>query len=141
MERYFGTQTVEPGIYFEARKLVFRSFDERTTLPGTPQTAYRKVPALVLLLAAPVLGGLYAIYLPLVGMLMLLAAIGEKGGALARDAGRALVRVTAPAWQPARAFLGRAKKADREPAPGEQPDAWAAKARREAEKKPEDTVK
>jgi hypothetical protein len=130
MRRYHGNDEVGPGIYFNLREMVFRSMDEEGRLPGGERDVWRAVPAALLLLAGPVLGLAYAMFLPLIGFLML-------GGLLARWAVRqvglalnAAGRVLSPAWQPALAFFGRGRAAKREaktvPAA---PDPWAEQVR------------
>lgn len=151
MTRYPGRERVEPGIYFSFEHLSFVSMDETGQLPGGPETAYRRVPAVALLVVGPLVGLAYVIFLPLISFVMLGAAVASAVAGLARDAARATVRVLQPAWQPARAFLSRREAEDEEtppatgpepagpepaalddPAPDapEAPDDWAAEVRR-----------
>lgn len=132
MTRYHGNQIVEPGIYFAPKEVSFKSMDERGRLPGAEETYYWKVPALALLVAAPMIGLVYVIFLPLIGFLMLGAVALQKVWALTREVGNWSVVLLRPAWQPARAFLsrGKTKKAKKDE---EKPDRWAEEVREELE--------
>jgi hypothetical protein len=140
MTRYYGNQNVDPGIYLNLRELSFKSLDDEGRLPGKETNVYYRVPALVLLVAAPLLGLVYAIFLPLIGFMMLGAFLASKFYGLAKQAADATVLVLRPAWQPARAFLTRGKRAKGEEQAAKPKDAWAEKARAEAqgEKESED---
>lgn len=71
MKRYSGTQIVDPGVYLNLRRVCFRSVGERGALPGRPSEIYRKVPAIVLLVAAPPLGLAYVLFLPFIAFAMI----------------------------------------------------------------------
>jgi hypothetical protein len=132
MRRYRGNDKVGPGIYFNLREMAFRSMDEEGRLPGGEREVWRAVPALLLLLAGPVLGLAYAMFLPLIGFVMLggvvLRWVARQLGAALEAAGRVL----SPAWQPALAFLGRGRAAKKGPeAPPAARDEWAEAVRTE----------
>lgn len=137
MKSYRGNRVAEPGIYLNLRELTFKSMDEEGRLPGTGETVWRRVPAVVMLIAAPVISVAFFIFLPLIGFLMLAGVVGVKLYELGRRLVVASVPVLRPAWQPARAFLSRGKPARKTP-PGEKTteeepkDRWAEEARREA---------
>ncbi len=134
MTRYYGNQKVEPGIYFCAKELSFKSMDDNGHLPGGPERTYWRVPALALLAAAPMLGLAYVIFLPLVGFVMLGAVALQKVGSLVRELGVWSATLLRPAWQPARAFLSRGKaRKEREKAEKHE-DRWADEVREELEK-------
>jgi hypothetical protein len=137
MTRYHGNQIVDPGIYLNLRELSFKSLDDTGRLPGGEEAVYRQVPALVLLVAAPLIGLVYAIFLPLIGFMMLGTFLAGKLFAVTKQAAEASVPLLRPAWQPARAFLSRAKPAKKAPekaaAEDEDEDEWAEEARQEAE--------
>jgi hypothetical protein len=140
MRRYRGNDKVGPGIYFNLREMVFRSMDEEGRLPGDEREVWRAVPALLLLLAGPVLGLAYAMFLPLIGFVMLGGLVLRW---MARQLGVALEaagRVLSPAWQPALAFLGRgrAKKPEAKPAPRR--DEWAEEVRAALDERAEPAV-
>jgi hypothetical protein len=126
MRRYRGTESVEPGIYFNARQLSFKSMEGDEPLPGTETDEYRRVPVIVLLFAGPLLGGLYVLFLPFIGFAMLAWTAAGKLVELSADVALAAARVLKPAWEPARAFLsrGRAAKKTRK-----RSDRWASDVR------------
>jgi hypothetical protein len=134
MRHYKGNEKVAPGIYFNASELVFRSVEEEGTLPGDEETTWRAVPVVVMLLAGPVLGLLYAMFLPFIGFAMLATVTLGWVGKAVRPMLVASTRVLRPAWEPALAFLGRGKakrpaKAATEAAP--KTDEWAEEVRAE----------
>lgn len=134
MRRYRGNEKVEPGIYFNLREIAFRTFEEDGTLPGTAEDTWWSVPTLVLLVVAPLVGLVYAMFLPFIGFAMLGAIVIRKIGGYLGVSAEAFRRVLRPAWQPARAFLGRRGKKNRpapEP-PKERPvDEWKEETRRD----------
>ena len=132
MTRYHGNQRVNAGIYFAPKELSFKTMDETGRLPGAEETYYWKVPALALLVAAPMIGLAYVIFLPLIGFLMLGAVALQKVWALLREIGTWSVVLLRPAWQPARAFLSRGKAKKGEKA-DEDDDRWADEVREELE--------
>lgn len=136
--RYHGNQVVDPGIYLNLRELSFKSMDEEGRLPGGEDAVWRRVPVLVMLIAAPVISIVYFIFLPLVGFLMLAGVVGLKLYALGKHAANAMVPVLRPAWQPARAFLSRGKPRKEARREEKAKDEWAEGARREAEEPAED---
>jgi hypothetical protein len=130
MRTYQGTDTVEPGLYFNARGLSFTSIERTGPLPGDAQTFYRRVPMLAMLLLAPILGLLFVVFLPFIGFGMVAYLIGGKALQAGRSAARETVRVVRPSWEPSVAFLSRRKDvkapADAEPPePAVEPDDWA----------------
>jgi len=135
MKTYRGHQVAEPGIYLNLRELTFKSLDEEGRLPGTGETTWRRVPALLMLVAAPVISIAFFIFLPLIGFLMLAGVLGVKLYELGRRLLVGAVPVLRPAWQPARAFLSRGKPAreeEKEEAEEKAEDRWAEEAREEA---------
>jgi hypothetical protein len=67
------------------------------TLPGTEAERYRRLPTLVMLLLAPVMGGLFVVFLPFIGFAML---IGHLGALVARRLRRAMARIVASINRP-----------------------------------------
>jgi hypothetical protein len=96
MRTYRGTETVEPGLYFNLRQLSFKSVDEEGPLPGEPQDVYRRVPMLALLLVGPIMGLAFVVFLPFLAFAMVGWIITSKVGRLAATAGRAVRRERAP---------------------------------------------
>lgn len=72
MTRYTGGDTVKAGFYWNrghwAAEIVPA---EGGALPGDEAVQYVRVPWPLLLIAAPIMGGAFAIFLPFVGIVML----------------------------------------------------------------------
>jgi hypothetical protein len=84
MKSYRGTETVEPGLYFNLRQLAFKSIDTTGALPGNPEDVYRRVPVLALLLVGPVMGLAFVVFLPFIGFAMVGWLLARKAAKLAR---------------------------------------------------------
>jgi len=123
MTSYVGTQEVEPGLYINLRKFSVTSVERRGALPGAATDTYRRLPMLVMLAAAPMLGLVFVIFLPLIGFAMVAYLLGNKAVELTTGVVEQMGRVRRPGWAPALAFLSRSKPADSAPATAE-PDAW-----------------
>lgn len=127
MKRYMGGETVEPGLYFSARQLSFKSVDEAGPLPGAPHEVFRRVPVLALMVVGPVLGLAYVIFLPFIGVAMVLYLLGLKTGEAAAGAARGAAHILRPGWEPRLAFFSRSKPRKAEPTTT---DEWAEEARK-----------
>lgn len=123
MTTYTGTQQVDPGLYLNLRKFAITSVEQREALPGAPTDTYYHVPMLLMLAAAPVLGLVFVIFLPLIGFAMVAYLLGAKAVELGTGVVEQMGRVRRPGWAPALAFLSRSKPAKRVPEPAA-PDAW-----------------
>ena len=78
MTTYNGNANVAPGLYFNARELRFASMDDGGTLPGDATDTWRAVHPLVLFLVGPFVGLVYAIFLPLIGFVMIASLLVRK---------------------------------------------------------------
>jgi len=78
MTTYTGTQEVEPGLFVNTGSLRVTSVERRGALPGAATEHYRRVPMLVMLLLAPLLGLAFVIFLPFIGFAVMLRLLGEK---------------------------------------------------------------
>jgi hypothetical protein len=85
MTKYTGGNTVKPGFYWNRAKwgaeIVPAAGGE---LPGTEADLYYRIGWPVLLVAAPVMGGAFAMFLPFIGLAMLAqllfrAVTGRRG--------------------------------------------------------------
>jgi len=123
---YTGTQEVEPGLYLDTKTFSITHLDKRGPLPGAENATYRRVPMLVMLAVAPLLGLVFVIFLPFIGFAAVAYLAVQKTRELATGVAGQMGRVRRPAWAPTLAFLSRSKPAEpqgkADPAP---PDAWA----------------
>ncbi len=128
MKRYRGKQKVQPGVYFNLHQAAFKSLEHEGPLPGTQKDEYLRVPTLALLVAGPIVGGAYVIFLPISGFSMLFRHVAGKMSELAAEAAELSVRVLKPVWEPGRASLSRGKGARRSK---KKRDRWAEKVKKE----------
>ena len=134
MTTYTGTQAVESGLYLNLKSFSISTMNKGGVLPGTELDRYRRVPMLVMLAAAPLLGLTYVMFLPLIGFAMVLHLLGTKLVHALGDAAANAVRVLRPSWAPALAFLSRSKPAKPDTVAGNPADAWS----KDVEKKLDD---
>jgi hypothetical protein len=125
MTTYTANQVVDPGLYFSVKPLGLKSIERTGPLPGSESDVYRRVPMLLMLAMAPLLGLAFVIFLPFIGFAMVFRLAGEKAVEVGGRAATQTVRVMRPAWAPALAFLSRTKPAAKTPsATKPAPDAW-----------------
>ena len=77
------------------------------TLPGDPKVTFYRMPAAAIIVVAPVLGLVYAAFLPFIGIAMAVKLIGQKIG------GGVLETVQSSAsfgWRPSESYLSGRKK-------------------------------
>ena len=125
MRTYQGKQDVEPGLYFNTRRYRMESVDTWGPLPGADEETYCRVPLVVMLAAAPLLGLAFVIFLPLIGFAMVAWLLGNKVAELAGRTATQAVRVARPGWAPSLAFLSRSKPAKPDTHEDAKPDAWS----------------
>ena len=110
-----GGHTVAAGTYWNMTNGSRIDMHVEGVLPGDGSTRYLKAPAAVMLAAAPLLGLLFAVFLPFIGIVMAVQLAVRKAGGVLKEAAAAS---TSFAWRPVEAYLtGRKKKAGREKKP------------------------
>ena len=93
MATHLGGETVSAGFYMSVSEWNVETMSgDGGVLPGTAETVYRSVPTIVLLLAAPLLGAAFAMFLPFIGLALVAQLLREAGVVVharhgARDAG------------------------------------------------------
>ncbi len=137
MRRYHGNETVKQGIYFSTNDLSFHMREDNECLPGTAGDGYCKVPTIFMFLAAPVLGALFVVFLPVIGFVLFGTFAAQKLYRVAGDARYGLMRVLAPVWEPARAFLSRSR-ATKKNKVSKTEDAWSKEMRARLDKRDHD---
>ena len=76
-----GGEAVKAGFYWHAEDWeVVPVPGKGGALPGTAADRYVRLPALGMVLLAPVMGGLFVMFLPLIGIALLLAHLARLGG-------------------------------------------------------------
>ena len=108
-----GGHTVAAGTYWNMANGSRIDMQVEGVLPGGEDTRYIKAPAAVMLMAAPLLGLIFAVFLPFIGIAMAVQLAARKVGGGLKEAAAAS---TSFAWRPIEAYLtGRkGKKAARE---------------------------
>jgi len=75
---------------------------EEGTLPGEGGLVYYRMPAAAIIVLAPVLGLLYAAFLPFIGIAMLVKLVGQKAGGGVME----MVHGSASfGWRPSESYL------------------------------------
>jgi hypothetical protein len=105
MASYLGGTQAPGGIYWNGRLAVVTVPAEGGNLPGGSGERYRSVPWALALLVAPVLGGLYVVLLPFVGLGMLAVHAARRIAGGARQGARELAATVTPGWRPGEAHL------------------------------------
>ena len=110
MKAYKGGETVGKGTYWNLSTMERMDVETEGTLPGNRSERFFRMSAAGILVLGPVLGLVYAMFLPFIGIAMTLKLGGEKIAA----------RVLEPAlsastfgWRPAESYLSGKKKASR----------------------------
>ena len=122
MARFNGGSSVPGGYYWNPRHWSVTTVkDDGGMLPGTSADRYLRVHGLVALLLAPILGGLFVVFLPFIGFAMFFQWAFQKVTGTAREGVRDLAATVTPGWRPGEAHMtGRAldPKAEQLPAGG-----------------------
>lgn len=106
MSRHHGGEQVKAGFYLNLGSWEVTTLSgDGGTLPGGRDARFLRVPTLALLVFAPLMGALYAIFLPFIGIAMVLHYLGARTWRLGREAARAVVAALAPAWHPVTAHF------------------------------------
>jgi len=78
MFRYSGGETVTGGFYWNRDTWHLENVEGKSgTLPGGSEARYLWVPTLLMLVLAPVMGGLFVVFLPFIGFALLFGAAGK----------------------------------------------------------------
>jgi hypothetical protein len=103
-----GGHTVKAGTYWNITNGSRVQMDQEGALPGSEKTRYIKAPVVVMLMAAPIIGLVFAVFLPFIGIAMTLNLIGKK---LVEGVVSAAAGSVSFGWRPIEAYLaGRRTK-------------------------------
>ena len=80
MLKYNGGNRVGKGTYWNLTNGERIDISDEGTLPGDVKKTYYRMPAAAIIVAGPVLGLLYAAFLPFIGIAMLVKLVGQKAG-------------------------------------------------------------
>lgn len=112
MLTYRGGSKVQKGTYWDLAKGERIDIDAEGMLPGDRNIMFVKLPAAAVLLAGPLVGLLYAVFLPFIGIAMTLILVGRK---LAVGLVHMAVKSTSFGWRPIESYLDGKQRKKREP--------------------------
>lgn len=113
---HVGGSKVRYGFYWSARAWDMTTVPaEGGVLPGPPERRYSRIPTILFLLMAPLMGALYVVFLPLAGFVMIGGHLVRATRRLAVDAFMHVAAAVSPQWAPGQAYLAgrRRKKAEK----------------------------
>jgi hypothetical protein len=97
---------VKGGFYFNRDKLdLIAVSGKEGMLPGADGQRYLRIPVLAVILLAPVLGGLFVMFMPFIGFALVFQHLGRLMVSGAKRAGRGLLFVVTPTWRPGEAYF------------------------------------
>ena len=139
MLRHQGGETVKAGFYFNCATWEISTLSGHGgVLAGSADTRFLRMPLPLLLAAAPMMGAAFAMFLPFIGIAMVLDFVARKAWKVAREAVHGSVVAVSPRTRTGEAyFTGSSERNDK----GSQEDAEAAARLAELERKVEDTEK
>jgi len=107
MLKHNGGQMVGRGTYWNLSNGERIDIMNEGTLSGDRSRTFYRMPAAAIIVAAPVLGLLYAAFLPFIGIAMMVKLLGQKigGGVLETIQGSASF-----GWRPSESYLSGRKK-------------------------------
>ena len=107
MLKYNGGTRVGTGTYWNLTNGERIDINSEGTLPGDVKKTYYRMPAAAIIVAGPVLGLLYAAFLPFIGIAMLVKLVGQKAGGGVME----MVHGSASfGWRPSESYLSGGKK-------------------------------
>jgi hypothetical protein len=122
MLRHQGGEQVKAGFYFNLESWEVTTLSgSGGTLAGPAQTSYLRMPLPLLLVAAPLMGAAFAIFLPFIGIAMVLDYAVKQAWAAGREAFHATAMALGPHTRAGEAyFTGHADGKKKDEKPGEQ---------------------
>ena len=97
---------VKGGFYFNRDKLdLITVGGKEGQLPGADGQRYLRVPVLAVILLAPVLGGLFVMFMPFIGFALVFQHLGRLMVSGVKRATRGLLFVVTPTWRPGEAYF------------------------------------
>jgi hypothetical protein len=111
MLTYRGGYKVQKGTYWNLARGERIDVTGEGILPGDHGTLFVKMSTAGVLLAGPVLGLLYAVFLPFIGIAMTLVLVGRK---LISAVVQVAVKSTSFGWRPIEAYLDGKQRRKRE---------------------------
>lgn len=143
MKTYRTGEPARYGLYIASRPLDMTFVGaEGEALDGVKGATYRRVPSLLALVMAPVLGGAFVTVFPLVVIVTVAGVAGHWVGTRAAEAARRHANLAGVRWEPVASYLHRPEEGEQESTEtGEKDEEMAeleaeVRERREAEEEP-----
>ena len=102
-----GGHTVAAGTYWNLANGNRVNMEQEGVLPGDGKARYFKAPVAVMLMAAPAIGLVFAVFMPFIGIVMTLNLIGRK---LVDGVASAAAGSMSFGWRPIEAYLAGRKR-------------------------------
>ena len=97
---------VKGGFYFNRDKLDLVAVSGKEgALPDGDGQRYFRIPALAVVMLAPVLGGLFVVFMPFIGFALVLQHLARMSASGVKRAGRGLLFIVTPTWRPGEAYF------------------------------------
>jgi hypothetical protein len=108
MLKHNGGEKVGKGTYWNLTNGERIDINTEGTLPGDAKKTYYRMPAAAIIVAGPVLGLMYAAFLPFIGIAMLVKLVGQKIGGEVMEMAHGSATF---GWAPSASYLtGRKRK-------------------------------
>ena len=112
-----GRELAEKGTYWDTSSGDRITIEEKGILPGDTSKKYIKASSTTMLLLGPVLGLMFAIFLPFIGIAMTLSFLGKKivnaGKRSVQDIVSAGAKNMFFAWRPLQAYLAKKRQVEK----------------------------
>lgn len=107
MLRHQGGERVKAGFYLnlDSWEINTISGTEGGMLEGDSASRFLRIPVIGMLVFAPLMGAVFAIFLPFIGLALVAQYVATKAWSGARQMAHATVGALGPAWHPAAAHL------------------------------------
>ena len=105
-----GGDRVGKGTYWNFNTMARIDITDEGTLPGDVKAAYYRMPAAAIIVVAPVLGLMYAAFLPFIGIAMVVKLVGQKLGGGVMDA---VMGSASFGFRPSESYLAGKRRKDR----------------------------
>jgi len=103
---YAGGMLVKRGYYLDTNTFGFAHVTrDGGKLPGGTERSYTRIPVMLVLVAAPVLGGLFVVTLPFIGFGVTAYAVGKRLAGAGQAGVREVAATVAPPFVPGEAHL------------------------------------
>lgn len=107
MLRHQGGELVKAGFYLNLDSWEINTLQgpDGGILDGGDASQYLRIPVTLMLLFAPLMGAMFAVFLPFIGIYLVAQYLLGKGWIGVRHTARSMVVALGPSWHPAAAHL------------------------------------